>query len=239
MTQIVTLHSNVHKDLHLIPERVEAQGAYERMVPVVLQEFLKLIVQYPIVLTKNIDTGQFNCVALLGFEKKENLFWNGARWEGVYTPLNITRQPFFLGREEQDQEAHLVCIDADSECLSTNSGKRLFDEQGQATDFLTGIKHTLAGLADGEQKTRDFIGTLAEFQLLVPLALEITLADSSKREVSGLYSIDEERLAQLGDKEIKTLFELGYLKFIYLMIGSLSHLYTLIERKNQRLNSAS
>ena len=130
MTKFVSLHNNLHRHIRVDQSRIEAQGAKERMVPVVMSEFLKLAVQYPIAFTKYSDTGRFVCVALLGFEEHENLFWDGERWQGIYTPLNIVRQPFFVGQED---DKTVICIDAESDCLTREAGQAIFTEQGEET----------------------------------------------------------------------------------------------------------
>jgi hypothetical protein len=240
MAQVVTLNNRAHRHIAVDTDRVEALGAEERMIPVVLSEFSKLIVQYPILLTKNAATGQFVCVALLGFEQGENLFWNGTGWDGIYTPLNITRQPFFVGTDEQDGNAHLICLDTESPCLSSDrdKGESLFDGEGRETDFLTGIKQTLAGLIESENETRQFVEALAMHDLVVPLSLDITFANNDSRKLQGIYSIDEDKLEQMSSAVRDEFFARGYLKPIYTMIASLGHIYGLIQRKNQRLEMA-
>ena len=43
-------------------------------MPVVVSEFPLLAVHYPILLSKDADTGAFYCGAMLGFDAGENLF---------------------------------------------------------------------------------------------------------------------------------------------------------------------
>ena len=59
--------------------RVHAQAAAhygdnQRFVPVVVNEFHALAMHYPILFSKDADTGQFYCGAMLGFDEGENLF---------------------------------------------------------------------------------------------------------------------------------------------------------------------
>lgn len=234
MARFVTLHNRLHKNIKVNLEQVEAQGARERMVPVVMSEFLKLVVQYPIVFTKLSETGQFVCVALLGFEHNENLFWENDRWQGIYTPLNIVRQPFFIGREN-DQT--LICIDAESECLSSDKGELIFDERGEETDFLRNIKTRLAELVSGEVATREFVQALLNLDLLLPMSFDITFVNQQEQRVQGLYTIDEEKLEVLTSEKLLSLHQKNYLKPIYILIASLGHLYSLVQKKNERIAS--
>ena len=232
MTRFVSLHNRHHRHIRVDQSRIEAQGARKRMVPVVMSEFLKLAVQYPIAFTKYTDTGRFVCVALLGFEEHENLFWEDERWQGIYTPLNIMRQPFFVGRED---DRTVICIDAESECLARGEGQAIFTEEGEETDFLQRIKAMLAQLVEGEQHTQAFIEALLHHNLLMPMSLNITFANKQEQRVQGLYTIDEDKLSALDDAAVLQLHRQDYLKPIYTLIASLGHIYSLVEKKNARL----
>ena len=237
-TKFVTLSQTEHKHLKIQPSKVEALGAQQTMVPVVINEFKKLCVQYPIVLTKNGDTGQFICVALLGFEKGENLLWQDEQWQGIYTPINISRQPFFIGQESADAQP-LLCIDTNSPCLSENTGEPLFNEQGEATAFLNNIKTLLSQLIAGQTHTQNFIDALIKHSLISPLTLDITLVNKQNQKVNGLYSIDEAKLDALSNEALVELKQSGHLHAIYTMMDTLGHIYGLIQRKNERLKKLS
>lgn len=236
--KLITLSHNEHKHLKIQPSKVDALGAQQTMVPVVINEFKKLCVQYPIVLTKNGDTGQFICVALLGFEKGENLFWQDEQWQGIYTPINITRQPFFIGQETADAQP-LLCIDTNSPCVSDKAGEALFTEQGEATAFLNNIKTLLSQLIAGQSQTQKFVDTLVKYDLISSLTLDITLANKQNQKVNGLYSVDEAKLDALPIDVLAELKQAGQLHAIYTMMDTLGHIYGLIQRKNERLEKLS
>lgn len=235
MTNFVALHNQLHQALRIDTGLVESLGASNNMVPVVLSEFLRLVVHYPIVFTKNSETGNFLAVALLGFENGENLFWNNEQWQSIYTPLNIMRQPFFIGQENNQA---VICIDTASSVLTTGKGEAIFDTAGMETDFLQTIKSRLAELLEGETRIQDFIKALLALNLIMPMALDISFANAQQQRVQGLYTINEERLAQLDASELISLQQQGYLQPIYTMIASLGQIYALIQKKNERLDNA-
>lgn len=229
MNRLTALNSVAHRNLRVNQEQVLAQAARLNMVPVVLGEFLKLSVQYPIVLTKNGATGHFTCVALFGFEKTENLFWTQGRWDAIYVPLQVSRQPFFLGAEQ------VVCIDTLHPSVRQPQGEAIFDEHGAETAYLQRSKQMLAALLDGEEQTNQFLRKLLALELIRPMRLEIEFANHQLQRVEGLYTIDEERLKSAAGETIAELHSLGYLAPIYTMLASLGHIYSLVQRKNQRL----
>lgn len=231
MTKLTALSPELHKHFKIDTDRIEAQGAHERLVPVVIAEFSKLVVQYPVVFTKSEESGEFLCAAVLGFEPKENLFWQEG-WSGIYTPLNIMRQPFFVGNENG---ATVVCIDEHAESVSLDRGDALFDEAGRETTFLTDIKKMLAQLLNAEAETKKFIRVLLNYDLLVAMPLEVTFANGDARSIRGFYTIDEEKLSHLAAEKLVNLQQAKYLSPVYMMIASLGHFYSLIQMKNTRL----
>lgn len=232
MTQFVALHNQLHQQLRVDTRRIEALGAQQHMVPVVLSEFLKLVVHYPIVFSKNSETGHFVCSALLGFEQGENLFWRNNQWQSIYTPLQIMRQPFFVG-EQAGQT--IICIDVENDALKTGEGEAIFDSKGQETQYLQLAKTRLAALVNGETETQAFIKTLLTLNLITPMALDISFANQQQQRVQGLYTINEETLEQLTSEQLRQLQQQGYLKPIYTMIASLGQIYALIQKKNEQL----
>lgn len=246
MSQFVALHPAAHKNTCVRTDLIEASGASERMVPVVVSELQKLIVNYPVVWTKKADTGEFICVALLGFDENENLFWEGGAWSSIYVPLNISRQPFFVGGAEKKSVAgakgldasspasYEICIDQSSALVSEEQGEPLFESDNTESAYLQALKAMLAQLVDGEQQTQALCRHLLALDLLVPLQLELSFENGSSRSLQGVYTIDDDKIAQLADVDIIALQRQGFLQYIHLMQASLSHLYGLIDKKNKR-----
>jgi len=189
-------------------------------------------VQYPVVFTKSEESGEFLCAAVLGFEPKENLFWRQG-WQGIYIPLNIVRQPFFVGSEAGE---HVICIDEQADCISLDHGEALFDEGGAETEFLQDVKKMLAQLLNAEEETKKFIRALLNFDLLVSMPLEITFANGDTRNVRGFYTIDEAKLDSLATEKLVSLQRARYLGPLYMMIASMGHFYSLIQKKNTLLS---
>ena len=103
MTNLVAVNNKSHLNTKVDLSKVEQHGADLQLVPVVLSEFINLAVQYPIVLTKNGNTGQFVFSVMLGFEPCENLFWQQEQWQGpglsALLPLaGLNRGSCFISR---------------------------------------------------------------------------------------------------------------------------------------------
>lgn len=241
MSTLVALNSQTHRALRVNAGQVESQAGLLHMVPVVLAEFLNLSLQYPIVFTKNKDSGRFMCSALFGLEPGENLFFNADKWDCLYLPLHIRRQPFFIGKSESEDDQPVICIDMTHSSIDmshsasgTANGEKLFDDQGRETDYLVKAKNILAELFEGEQATQLFVNEILTLNLLQPMRLQITLGDGCVIRLEGLYTVDEDALNTLSAEQFFALHKKNYLHPIYTMITSVGHIYGLVDKKNKR-----
>ncbi|MET0355249.1 MAG: SapC family protein [Cellvibrio sp.] len=238
MSSLITLNNQLHKNVCVDAQEVELQGGQLHMVPVVLSEFLKLAINFPIVFTKNKETGRFSCVALFGFQPGENLFIKANQWDALYVPLQIKRQPFFLGNASDNHNEFFICIDTSHKSLGKNTGEPIFDANGNDTAYMESIKAILAELAQGEPLMEDFIQTLLQMKLLQSMHLEITLKNNESIRSEGLYTINEDNLKTLAEDNVFELHQNNYLSSIYTMITSLGHIYGMVDRKNKLLSGA-
>jgi hypothetical protein len=230
MTNLIAVDYKKHSNIQIDPSKAELHGAKQHLIPTVLSEFSNLAVQYPIVITKNGDTGQFVFSVMLGFEQNENLFWQQEQWQGLYVPLQIRRQPFFVGESNGE---HVIFFDRDSPTL-TSDGLRLFDQHGQDSDYFQQAKLCLNELLTGEAQNQLLLEHLENMDLLQPLSLEITFENQETNKINGLYTIDQNKLSALSHEHILTLHQVGLLPAIYTMITSLGQIHALIALKNKK-----
>lgn len=249
MTALVALDPKFHHTCYLLPEQAQRHAAGLQLIPLVPAELSYVAAQQPVVLTKQADSGQFVLAALNGFVSGENLLFaeQSQQWQGLYLPLQLQRQPFFLGKAAADQgdpqAAFTLCIDPGSPALGQQDigaplppgAQRLWLPDGSDSDALRQAKGVLAELLQGEQQRTQLIEQLLQLQLIQPLALDITFADHSSLRLQGLYCIDQQRLAALAPDAIVRLHQAGWLPAIYSIIGSMTQLYRLIDLKNQQL----
>jgi len=243
MANLVAVDNENHRKVQIDTDKLALHGAALNMVPVVMSEFSSAAVQYPLAITKNGDTGQFVCIALLGFEAGENLFWENGEWQGLYLPLQIRRQPFFVGTPNSGNEAqadsvdYIVCIDSQSPAITCEGGMALFDDRGLDTDYFQQAKACLAQLLTGEADNLILIENLQSMGLLQSLSLKITFENQTSMRLNGLYTVNQDTLAKLTDEQVLQLHQLGLLGPIQTLNNSLGQVQTLIDLKNQRLDN--
>jgi hypothetical protein len=232
VTNVVVLNSQIHRSLRVKGDASAAHGDNQRFVQVVVTEFPHLVLQYPILFSKDADTGAFYCGVMLGFDEGENLFVSEGNGHDGYRPLNLQRMPFYTFGSE-------LAIDLDHPRVNAEGGTPLFSEQGEATQYLESIMSSFRDLRPGIEMTKQFIATLMKLRLVEHIDITVEFDDGSTRDLMGLYTINQDVLRDLPDAAVVDLFRRGYLKLIYLMITSLKQVPALAKKKNNRFLKAS
>jgi hypothetical protein len=225
VTNVVVVNTELHRSLRVFGEPSARYGDNQRFVQVVVSEFPQLVLQYPILISKDADTGAFYCGVMLGFDDGENLFLkDGKGYEG-YRPLNLQRMPFYTVGSD-------LAIDLDHPRVNADGAKPLFTESGAASAYLDSIKAAFRELRPGIEMTKQFIAMLMTLKLVEPVDITVEFDDGSNRNTVGLYTINKDILRTLPDAAVIELFRRGYLQLIYTMINSLKQVQVLAQKKN-------
>ena len=234
---LVELSRSEHRQLRIRADLVAASAANQHLIPIVTSEFRKAATQYPIVFAKNPQTGRFAPCVLTGLGVEENLFWSGTDLDVAYVPLNVRRQPFYVGTDDAPNApaTNVLCIDLESPCLEESGTKTLVDADGSDSAYLKEILAILSELVAGRKATEQFIEITLSLDLLAPLLLDIVLDDGTPLQVQGLYGLDEEKFRQLDTSQIAGLWKSGYLDLLYAVMIAGGQIFKLIRLKNQRI----
>ncbi|HEY6924255.1 MAG TPA: SapC family protein [Steroidobacteraceae bacterium] len=232
MVNPVTLDSRAHRNLR-VSRYTSPDAAQVDAVSVIPREFQRLVAHYPIFFVKSSDSGRFEPVALLGFQKKENLFFVDGRWDVAYVPLQIQRLPFSL---LSGQGSFDVAIDMSSPQVQTEAGERLFEDDGQPSKYLQNVISMLSALVSGSAEGYAFTARLAELNLLEPVKINIEFVDRSEASLEGLYWISSAALKALPAAQLAELRDREFLEWLYFQIASVSHVSGLVARRNQLLS---
>jgi hypothetical protein len=243
VVNLVVLDSQTHRNVR-ISRRPARECAEINVVSVIPREFPRLVAHYPIFFTKSTESGRLEPAALLGFQRKENLFYVNGRWDVAYVPLQIQRQPFSLIPRRSDSSAGGqpsldVALDLDGSNIQAQEGERLFLEDGAPTKFLQEITSMLAALVSGSREAYAFTGRLAELNLIEPVRIDIEFVDRSETKLEGLYWIAAAALKALPAAQLAELRDREFLEWLYFQMASVSHVSGLVARKNQLLSGVT
>lgn len=228
--KIVALNNEAHKDIKIKVSQSFDQAKEQHLSLLVVHEFAKAAIDYPVVFVKDPESGQFRSVAMLGLAPNENLFYSRSKWKGTYIPANLRAYPFILGGDE-DSEQLTLCVDESSKLVNKKDGESLFKEDGSETDFLNNRKAFLSQLIEQNRVTQQFIKFMTDNELLVPQSLSLKLEDGSGHDLNGLYVINEKKLNELSDEVYLEIRKRGYMGPIYAQLTSMNQLQNLGQLK--------
>jgi len=234
MSQYQILNRENHRRLRVRAGYGAALGDAVMYVMTYPMEFRDIQNSYPILFTKDPNTGGFFAAALLGLEADQNLFLQGDRWDATYVPAMVQRQPFLIATGgEGDDKPPMVSLDLDHPRVSQDEGEALFDSQGEPSEFLNQKIGLLEKLHRGLRHGSGFIDALLQHQLLVQIVMDLAFTDGGKKTLQGFYCIAEERLHQLNGDVLESLHQAGYLQPVFMAVASLSRVRDRMERRNR------
>ena len=240
MAKYELLNNVEHRDVRIVTQRSAETGDAVQYVMTFPLEFRRAQTHYPIFFQKDPNTGRFFPIILLGFEQGENLFLGPEGWEPPYVPMSILRGPFLIGFQENadhpDGRQAVITIDMDSPLItSAEDGQPLFLEHGGSTPYLETVTQLLEDIQLGLEMNTTFIDAMTAHDLIEGVTMSITLKDGAERQLLGLYTVNEDRLNELGADALAELHKAGHLQSIYMMMASHSHFNAMVSRRNDQL----
>ena len=234
MSRYEVLNKEKHQQLRVKTGYGAALGDAVIYVMTYPMEFRDIQSCYPILFTKDANTGGFFAAAVLGFEADQNLFLLDGGWDASYIPAAVQRQPFLIATGgEGDDRPPVVSLDLNHPRVSRDKGESLFDSEGEPSEFLNQKIALLDKLHSGLQHGVGFVDTLLQHDLLEQITLDIAFNDGSKQTLQGFYCIAEEQLYRLKGDVLESLNQAGYLQPVFMAVASLSRMRGLIERRNR------
>ncbi|MDR7039915.1 MULTISPECIES: SapC family protein [Methylobacterium] len=201
-------------------------------VPLMVAEFGNASAEYTIVFGGAAD--EVIPVALLGIRDNENLYVNDSgAWAGNYVPAFLRRYPFvFSSDNANDPDATFtLCVDEEfAGCNDEGRGERLFDADGERTQYLQNVLGFLQAYQVQFQRTKVFVKRLQDLDLLEPMQAQFTLRTGQRSTLSGFSVVNRERLKALSADALAELMQADELELIYQHLGSLRNLTPIADR---------
>ena len=239
MTRHVLLDNITHKNLRVIQRRGAQFGESVASVVTFPTEFAHIQREYPILFRRDVTTGEFMSVALLGFTKDENLFLDGDRWDASYIPAAISRGPFLIGFQEREEGGEnrrepVIHIDMDDPRVSETEGVAVFAEHGGQSPYLQRVASILNSLNVGVAASQSMFAAFTALDLIEPVKLEIKMTESETYNLLGFFTLSEQKLAALDGEALHRLNQAGFLHSAFFVVTSLTNVKKLIDLKFRR-----
>lgn len=227
------LNDKLHASLRVKKTENFSHLSQEQLIPIVVQEFIDVASEFPIIFVKDANSGKFLAVAMMGIKAQENLYCSAGSWQANYTPLALLNYPFSLMQDGSNQQL-LVCINENSPLVNEVEGDTLFEPDGQQSEYLKQKSKHLLDYMEKSQMTAGFVELLLKHQLLVPRNLSIKLDNNETFNANGIYVIDHTVLDALSEQSFQELRKVGALQAIYAQLSSMKQIHRLTRKKLSR-----
>lgn len=236
MTRPVLLDNVTHRNLRIRTERAANLGDSQHFSLALPAEFRQLLVHFPIVFQHVEGDVGFQPIALFGLEEGQNLFLTDTGWDATAVPMAVQRDPFLIGRGQDDSLQLLIDMDSQRivQAEEGEIGTALFMPHGGFSEYLDHVVQLMESLHAHAQQLPLFIDALMRNQLLEPFVLDLEMPGGHESRLTGLYTVNEERLAALPGMALEELARSGYLLPIYLQMASLAQFPILADRAARR-----
>jgi len=232
MANFVPVRKEQHQNLKLASKRDLAHIAGQHIVSVTAAEYAQASASFPVVFIKNPESPRYRSVVMLGLEASENLFYNDAKWNGLSIPQSVGMTPFGLGLDPDKENTLTACIDMDSILVGEDKDLAIFEEDGKESELLVNVQNSLGRLYENEKMTEDFVKELEENDLLQELELNINFTNGEKKKLTGIFTVNEEKVKSLADDKVLDFHKRGLFVPIYAMLGSLGQINRLVQLRN-------
>jgi hypothetical protein len=242
MTDHVLLDNIAHRDLRVALRYGADVGDAINQVLVFPTEFEQVQREYPIVIRRD-DSGALYAVALLGFERDENLFLDGERWDARYVPALRQRGPFIASAPAADaiasEAAPALQVDLDDPRVGTTDGEPLFLRHGGQAPYLRHMANVLDAVSEGYRTMAPALNGMAAAGLLHATAIKIELDDGQSVVVEDVQVVTRESLASLTADSLERLSQNGLLYIAHMAAASLETMNHLIARHQAKRGAVS
>lgn len=197
-------------------------------------EFGKAAGEYALVFAGEQD--RIMPAAILGVQNDTNLYVDeDGKWGAAYVPAFVRRYPFVFSSADEGQ-TFTLCIDEDYQGANQDGrGNKLFDDEGERTDYLTGVLDFLKEYQAEFNRTQLFCDKLLELDLLEPMQAQIKLQSGQQLSLTGFQAVSREKLNAVAPETLSELAKIGALELIYIHLFSMRHFSDMMERLAQSL----
>lgn len=239
MNSATVLNNIDHKDLKVdIRPGFDKNECVNRCI-VYATEIGDLHKEIPLLFYKQPDQETVQLHAILGLDKDENLFLGNDGWNTKFVPALLARGPFSLGYNKANQHNDepgnpVICIDMMDSRVNAEQGEDIFLQYGGEAPYLNYVKKALKTIESGAQFDKTLFTLVTTMDLLEPVSIQIKLSNVDTINFSDYYTINQEKLAQLGGEHLAKLNQYGVLSLLFFIMSSMGNFQRLIELKNAK-----
>ncbi|GAB5379106.1 MAG: hypothetical protein Alis3KO_10930 [Aliiglaciecola sp.] len=231
MANLTELSQEKHKHLGVLPEKSVEHASKQHLINIRVTEVPRAVSSFPVFYTRKTNSRDWAISALANIKPGESLFVKDGVWDALYQPSVIRTYPLYL-MQTNDERKYTIGIIEESDAFSKSAGEALFDEAGRPSLMLNEMQKLLENSIKEDIQTFQFTQKLDTLGLLKPVDILVHFQDGSAQTLTGMSTINEDRLLSLNGEQLEELNQLGYLTPIQASLISIYQIHELVRRNN-------
>jgi hypothetical protein len=225
----VPVSSQKHREWSVQTGKNYSFAKHLTAVPLTAVEFPHAAAEYAIVFTGNEENVMPSVI--MGVRQNENLYVKEDNaWGAKYIPAFVRRYPFVFASNDEGK-SFMLCIDEEySGCNQEGRGERLFDSEGNKTQYIESVLEFVKQYQAHFQLTQNFCKKLRELQLLDPMNAQMTLTGGQRINLTGFLAVNRDKLKALAPEKLAELAKTDELELIYMHLQSMRNFTAMVER---------
>jgi hypothetical protein len=205
-------------------------------VPLTTVEFRHAAAEYAIVFLGGAEA-VMPVVVLSVVQDQNNYVDEKGQWIAKYVPAFVRRYPFVFASSD-DAAGLILCIDETfAGCNLEGRGERLFDGDGEPTQYLENVLRFQQDYQANFNATRVFCRKLTDLDILEPMQAKFTTPKGKQYMLSGFMVINRAKLKALPDDQLAELARSDELELAYLHLISMRNLEAMGRNIHEKFDS--
>ena len=234
MAKLKVLSAAEHSHLRLVPKRVLDVVRTQHLINIRVNEVGMAASCFPTFISRPDQSGNWVLSAVTGLELGKNLYVGDQQWEAFYQPSSMQTYPFHLMKSPKDDKKFTIGFDKNADAFSEQEGEHLFSGDKKASLYLSRITALLEANIKNDIQSFEFTQRLSELGLIKEISIIVEYEGGAVKNLSGLHTIDEDKLQALSNSDFASLRSKGYLAPIYALMFSVFQLNALMQKHNLR-----
>ena len=167
------------------------------------------------------------------------VMWDNTWDRRAYLPAYVRRYPFCMTRvmvDGNEAPERVACVEKRA---INDKGEKLFDDKGGSTAEWEARQKLLFEYEADLARTEEMCALLVKYQLLEPFTMQATPNQGEPIQLTGMFRVAEEKIAQLDGAVLKELTQKGVLGRLYAHLISLDNFQRLLARNTALANRAA
>lgn len=232
MLEFAPLTNVNHRDLRVVDNAANKFAAKQHVLRIQATEVGRAGTDFPVLFSRSPSDNRWALSAITSLEAETNLFVKDGRWTAAFRPMSLDTHPLYLVNAPGTEEGFAIGIAENSDDFSRESGERLFDDEGNPSEYLSGVTKRLEEGLQEEMRSQAFVQTIDEIGMLRAIDMHVQYEDGTVKTITGLMVPDEEKLRNLTAEQLLELNQKGYLVPIHASLASTFQLAALVKRHN-------